>query len=69
VIAPAAEEPVVIFLDVDGVLNSAATTGQQWALETPLLSLLAQLLDRCPPHHTRIVVSSTWRLTEVRPFP
>ena len=49
----------VIFLDVDGVLNSNETLGRSWneSLEKPLLKLLLKIISKT---NAKIVLSSTW---------
>lgn len=46
----------ILFLDVDGVLNRGAASGQ--GLETDKMALLAYIVGTCDPG---IVVTSTWR--------
>jgi histidinol phosphatase-like enzyme len=49
----------VIFLDVDGVLNSNETLGLSWreCLEKPLLKLLYKIVAKT---NAKIVLSSAW---------
>ena len=55
----AADQRRVIFLDVDGVLNSSASVGMQHPLEDDLVEKLGFVVNRTGAD---IVVSSTWRL-------
>jgi hypothetical protein len=49
----------IVFLDVDGVLNSATSIGAHLPIESDLLLLFKEILDQSG---ASIVVSSTWRL-------
>lgn len=48
----------IIFLDVDGVLNSSLSMDRIRALEAPLLGLLAGIVSKTG---AQIVVSSSWK--------
>lgn len=62
---------IVIFLDVDGVLNSEEAFRAAWeinhkpntyVLDEDCVRRLARLVEACNPAGTQIVLSSTWRL-------
>ena len=50
----------VIFLDVDGVLNSSRTLYEDISLEDDLISNLKELVDKTG---AKIILSSSWRLS------
>ena len=50
----------VIFLDVDGVLNSSRTLYEDIALEDDLILNLKELIDKTG---AKIILSSSWRLS------
>ena len=50
----------VIFLDVDGVLNSSRTLYEDISLEDDLISNLKELIDKTG---AKIILSSSWRLS------
>ena len=50
----------VIFLDVDGVLNSSMTLYEDISLEDDLISNLKELVDKTG---AKIILSSSWRLS------
>ena len=50
----------VIFLDVDGVLNSSRTLYEDISLEDYLISNLKELVDKTG---AKIILSSSWRLS------
>ena len=50
----------VIFLDVDGVLNSNRTLHEDISLEDDLISNLKELVDKTG---AKIILSSSWRLS------
>ena len=50
----------VIFLDVDGVLNSNRTLYEEISLEDDLISNLKELVDKTG---AKIILSSSWRLS------
>ena len=50
----------VIFLDVDGVLNSSRTLHEDISLEDDLISNLKELVDKTG---AKIILSSSWRLS------
>ena len=50
----------VIFLDVDGVLNSSRTLYEDISLEDDLISNLKELVDKTD---AKIILSSSWRLS------
>ena len=50
----------VIFLDVDGVLNSNRTLYEDISLEDDLISNLKELIDKTG---AKIILSSSWRLS------
>ena len=50
----------VIFLDVDGVLNSSRTLYESISLEDDLISNLKELVDKTG---AKIILSSSWRLS------
>ena len=50
----------VIFLDVDGVLNSDSTLYEDISLEDDLISNLKELVDKTG---AKIILSSSWRLS------
>ena len=50
----------VIFLDVDGVLNSSRTLYEDASLEDDLISNLKELVDKTG---AKIILSSSWRLS------
>lgn len=53
------EDPInVVFLDVDGVLNCAATYPQHNYIDPQFVENLAELVHR---HDAKIVLSSSWR--------
>ena len=50
----------VIFLDVDGVLNSSRTLHEDISLEDDLILNLKELVDKTK---AKIILSSSWRLS------
>ena len=50
----------VIFLDIDGVLNSSRTLYEDISLEDDLISNLKELVDKTG---AKIILSSSWRLS------
>ena len=50
----------VIFLDIDGVLNSSRTLHEDISLEDDLISNLKELVDKTG---AKIILSSSWRLS------
>lgn len=58
------EDDKVVFLDIDGVLNSALAlyagdyTGTKWQINTMILKAYKKFADK---HNIKTVISSTWR--------
>ena len=57
-----ASGPVLVYLDVDGVLNTSNSTESRQKLDDQLLANLRHVLDSVPG--AQLVLSSTWRLLE-----